>query len=119
MILGALAALAAGPALAQDAATRGVVAQLEAQGFRVVETGRTLLGRVRVLARRGNTLRELVFDPRNGAILRDFSYNTDDGEGRGGGSGTQGGPGTGDDDDDDDDNDDDDDDDDGDDDDDD
>jgi len=107
-ILAGLLATAAGaaPALAQDAATRSVQRQLEAQGFTVLEIRRTLLGRVRVVARRGNLMREIVFDPRNGAILRDytsgdgsvepqFSYQGDDGDGAG--------PGGDDDDDDDDD----------------
>jgi hypothetical protein len=61
------------PALAQDdAITRSLVRQLEGQGFDVIELERTLLGRLRILARRGSLTRELVIDPRNGAILRDF-----------------------------------------------
>ena len=61
------------PAFAQDdPITRGVVRQLEEQGFAVAELRRTWLGRIRVLARRGALTRELVIDPRNGAILRDF-----------------------------------------------
>jgi hypothetical protein len=31
------------------------------------------LGRVRVLSRRGNLQREIVLDPRNGVILRDYT----------------------------------------------
>ncbi len=74
-VAGGLAALvAAGPAAGQsDPATRSVVRQLGQQGFDVTEVRRTLLGRVRVLARRGDLEREIVFDPRNGAILRDFT----------------------------------------------
>jgi hypothetical protein len=72
------AALAGRPAWAQqDAATRSVVRQLEAQGFDVYSVRTTLLGRVRVLSRRGDLQREIVFDPRNGSILRD--YTVDDG----------------------------------------
>ncbi len=70
------ALLAGGPALAQDdAATRSVIRQLEAQGFEIVSVRRTLLGRVRVLSQRGSLRREIVLDPRNGAILRDFSVD--------------------------------------------
>jgi hypothetical protein len=70
----ALASLAlAGPAMAQtDRVTRGVVQQLERQGFTITEIRRTLLGRVRIAAQRGSITRELVLDPRNGAILRDL-----------------------------------------------
>jgi hypothetical protein len=103
------AALAAGPAFAiDDPATRSVVRQLERQGFEITSVSRTLLGRVRVVARRGDIIREIVFDPRNGAILRDYT-TTRSGEPRIGPSPEGGGAG----DDDDDDNDDDDDDDDG------
>ncbi|MFW5641332.1 MAG: hypothetical protein ACOCY0_01070 [Roseicyclus sp.] len=70
------AALAGGPALAQqDAATRSVVRQLEAQGFDVYSVRSTWLGRVRVLSRRGDLQREIVFDPRNGSILRDLTVD--------------------------------------------
>jgi hypothetical protein len=74
-IAGTFATLATGvPAAAQDdAATRSVVRQLREQGFDVTEVRRTLLGRVRVVARRDDLVRELVFDPRNGAILRDYT----------------------------------------------
>ena len=82
LLFGLLAgfAIAAGtPALAQDdRVTRGVVRQLEQQGFDVETVSRTLLGRVRILARRGDKGRELVFDPRNGTILRDFIFDDDD-----------------------------------------
>lgn len=62
-----------GPAMAQDdRVTRSILRQLERQGFEVVEIRQTLLGRVRIVARREDVLRELVFDPRNGAILRDY-----------------------------------------------
>lgn len=110
-----------GPVAAQDdAATRSVVRQLQEQGFTVTETSRTFLGRVRVISRRGGLTREVVFDPRNGAVLRDFTEGTgprirsvdddedddrdDDDRGSGGGGG--GGSGGADDNDDDDDNDD-------------
>jgi hypothetical protein len=75
-IAGAAAFLSGGPALAQqDRATRSVVRQLERQGFEVTAVRRTLLGRIRVLSRRGDLFREIVFDPRNGAILRDYTVD--------------------------------------------
>lgn len=63
----------AGPALAQaDPVTTAIVQQLEGQGFTITEVRRTLLGRVRIVSERGALTRELVFDPRNGIILRDL-----------------------------------------------
>jgi hypothetical protein len=74
------AAVLGGPAFAQDdRVTRAVLRQLERQGFEVIELRKTLLGRVRIIASRGANMRELVFDPRTGAILRDFLSNNDDG----------------------------------------
>ena len=72
------------PALAQDdRVSRGVVVQLEQQGFEVREASRTLLGRVRIVADRAGLRRELVIDPRNGAILRDFVSGQRGGDGDG------------------------------------
>ena len=85
LLAGLIAGLALGsPAFAQDdRVTRGVVQQLERQGFDIEDAGRTLLGRVRIVANRSGLRRELVIDPRNGAILRDFvsghSGSDDDG----------------------------------------
>lgn len=74
LISASAALLAAGPAIAQDdAATRSVIRQLEAQGFAISSVRRTLLGRVRILSRRGDLQREIVLDPRNGVILRDYT----------------------------------------------
>jgi hypothetical protein len=76
LISASAAVLAASPAMAQDdAATRSVIRQLERQGFEIISVRRTLLGRVRVLSRRGNLQREIVLDPRNGAILRDYTVD--------------------------------------------
>lgn len=73
------AAVMGGPAFAQDdRVTRAVVRQLEQQGFEVIELRKTLLGRVRILSSRGEAVRELVFDPRTGAILRDYLSSDDD-----------------------------------------
>ncbi|MEM7723739.1 MAG: hypothetical protein AAF376_15410 [Pseudomonadota bacterium] len=91
------------PLAAQDdAATRSVIRQLEEQGFTVTEVSRTFLGRVRVVSQRGRLIREIVFDPRNGAVLRDFTEGAgptirgapdddDDDDDNGAGGGTAGG----------------------------
>ena len=115
LISASAALFAAGPAIAQDdAATRSVIRQLEAQGFAVSSVRRTLLGRVRILSRRGDLQREIVLDPRNGVILRDYTAGSGGDPSIGGSSETGGGDrgqtsgGDGEDDDDDNDNDDDD-----------
>ena len=67
-------ALAAAPAAAQsryDQAVESVRSQLDAQGYTVSDVGRTLLGHVRVTARKEDRRRELVFDLRTGEVLRD------------------------------------------------
>ncbi|MEM6388246.1 MAG: hypothetical protein AAF825_00245 [Pseudomonadota bacterium] len=51
-----------------------IIARLESEGWRLTRQTRTLLGRVRIIARKGSDQREVVIDPRNGAILRDFIY---------------------------------------------
>lgn len=98
---------------AEDSARR----QLQRQGFTVTSSRRTLLGRVRILARKGDLRREIVVNPSTGVILRDFTRrlggddpqpNVLGGQGSGGTSGGSGGIGDDDDDDGDDDNDDDD-----------
>ncbi|MEO1549071.1 MAG: hypothetical protein AAFR93_01420 [Pseudomonadota bacterium] len=58
-----------------------VVRQLEAQGYEITSTQRTLLGRVRVVSVRGDREREVVFNPRNGNVLRDYvRVLSDDGD---------------------------------------
>ncbi|MEL7215249.1 MAG: hypothetical protein AAGJ96_04845 [Pseudomonadota bacterium] len=51
---------------------------LEAEGYTVESVRRTLLGRVRIEAERGGVGREIVIDPRSGAVLRDIVINEDD-----------------------------------------
>ena len=70
------------PAFAQgDPVTQGVLRQLEAQGFAIIDVQRTLLGRVRITAIRGDLQRELVLDPRNCLVLRDLALRGGDGPG--------------------------------------
>ena len=67
--------LAAAPARAQDPAqdpAQAMIAELQAQGYLSFEVSRTLLGRIRVLATRPEGLREIVFNPATGEILRDY-----------------------------------------------
>lgn len=59
------------PARAQDFVA-SVVAQLRKQGFRSVIQERTLLGRVRLIAKRSDGTREIIINPRTGEILRDL-----------------------------------------------
>ena len=66
----AAAVLVAGPALAASYAD-DVVTQLTALGFTNIVVETTWLGRVRILAKRNNGLREIVLNPRTGEILRD------------------------------------------------
>lgn len=59
------------PAFAQDFGD-SVVRQLRRQGFRQISTGRTLLGRVRIVALGNGGRREIIVNPRSGEILRDL-----------------------------------------------
>lgn len=74
-------AAVAGPALAQGVVD-DIVAQLKRQGFRSVVTERTLLGRVRIVASRGDGSREIIINPRTGEILRDFWSPKSGGKGK-------------------------------------
>jgi hypothetical protein len=97
----------AGPAMAQDFAA-DLQARLKSEGFRIESIGRTLLGRVRIVAQSSSGQREIILNPRTGEILRDLwitGGRNSSGQSPQGGNG--GGQGGGDDDDDDDDEDDD------------
>jgi hypothetical protein len=48
-----------------------VVAQLVRLGFSDITAETTLLGRIRIVARRGDGVREIVLNPRTGEVLRD------------------------------------------------
>ncbi|MBM7066179.1 hypothetical protein [Actibacterium sp. 188UL27-1] len=54
--------------------------QLQSQGYTSIRASRTILGRIRIVAMRGDTTREIVYNPSTGVIMRDFSRR------RGGGS---------------------------------
>lgn len=83
-------------------------ANLQAQGYVIVEQGYTFLGRLRVLAQLGDMRREIVINPGTGEILRDYAFAApnialaDPAPGTGTDTGTgiaasvaSGGPGTG------------------------
>ncbi len=57
--------------------------QLSAQGYRDIDMSRTLLGRARFEARKGNMTRVIVVNPNTGEVLRDMSRATDAEPGKG------------------------------------
>ena len=67
-----------------------IVERLVEAGFGQIEITRTLLGRVRIVATKGNVRRELVINPRTGEILRDVTIIAED---RGAKSGSSEGDG--------------------------
>lgn len=63
---------APGVVLAQAVTEDQVIAALEEQGFTVIESGTTFLGRIRITAEGPEGTREVVLNPRNGKVLRDI-----------------------------------------------
>lgn len=55
-----------------------IIERLVEAGFGQIEVSRTLLGRVRIVATKGNIRRELVINPRTGEILRDVTLVAED-----------------------------------------
>ncbi len=81
-VAGLLAAGAfAAPAFADDI-VESIVRQLKRQGFGAITQERTLLGRVRIAAKRKDGSREIILNPRTGEILRDLWTPIDGGKGR-------------------------------------
>lgn len=68
MLLAALPAAVAAQAVTEDQ----VIADLKGDGFTVIESGTTLLGRIRITAAGPEGTREVVLNPRNGKVLRDI-----------------------------------------------
>lgn len=52
-----------------------VEAALVEQGYQIVTVGRTLLGRLRVVAQNETIRREIVINPTTGEVLRDYSMS--------------------------------------------
>jgi hypothetical protein len=63
---------APGVVLAQAVTEDQLIAALEQQGFTVIESGTTFLGRLRITAEGPEGTREVVLNPRNGKVLRDI-----------------------------------------------
>lgn len=66
-----VALLASGGMAFAASFSEDVVAQLVRLGFSDITAETTLLGRVRILAHRGDGVREIVLNPRTGEVLRD------------------------------------------------
>ncbi len=71
----AVLAVGAVPVLAQDVGA-DIARQLRRRGYEEIEISRTLLGRVRVVGRRGNVRREVIVNPNSGEILRDLTTDS-------------------------------------------
>lgn len=78
IVIFSVAAAVAGPSFASGYQDE-IVASLRAQGYEQITIETTLLGRVRITAMRQSNLREIVFNPRTGEILRDL-WLTPDGQ---------------------------------------
>ena len=59
------------PLQAQSNFTAPIIEQLEDQGYTISKIKRTLLGRILIVANTDETLREIVLNRKNGAILND------------------------------------------------
>ncbi|MFV0303381.1 MAG: hypothetical protein ACK5IP_21360 [Paracoccus sp. (in: a-proteobacteria)] len=70
-------ALPPAPASANPDVAAQVSQQLSSQGYGRIEVRRTLLGKVVVIAHGHGHQREIVIDPRNGALLRDLIRQED------------------------------------------
>ena len=66
---------------AQATPQRQIERQLVEQGYSVQSVERTLLRRIRIRAVRGRDQREVIFNPRTGEILRDYTRRRASGEG--------------------------------------
>jgi len=72
----ALASLGfAGIAHAQTSVDR-ISSVLRREGYRNIDTSRTLLGRVRITAEKEGFTREIILNPRSGEVLRDILFAT-------------------------------------------
>ena len=67
LMLGVAPVAAGAQALTKD----DVIAELQNEGFIVVDTGTTLLGRLRITATGPEGTREVILNTRNGKVLRD------------------------------------------------
>lgn len=61
------------PVAAQTDVVAGLVEELKADGYVVLDQRGTLLGRTQIVVRRDDEIREIVINPNSGEILRDLS----------------------------------------------
>lgn len=71
------ALLACAPAAAHADRQGEIIAELKGEGYSSIEVGRTWLRRVRIVAQGPMGAREIVIDPRNDEILRDYQRPAD------------------------------------------
>ncbi|MDJ0627034.1 MAG: hypothetical protein QNJ44_02140 [Rhodobacter sp.] len=76
LVLVAALCLSGLPALAADV-TGAWVEQLKLDGYERITIKRTWLGRMRIVAERGEIEREIVINRRTGEVLRDYSRHED------------------------------------------
>lgn len=67
--------------------TDQIVSRLQNLGYTDIRIVRTFLGRIRIIARGPLGEREIVLNPSNGVILRDYTEREDDDGGKGRGRG--------------------------------
>lgn len=68
------------PAQAKDRDISALwVQQLLRDGYEEIEVSQTWLGRIRINAEKGDIEREIIFNPRTGEVLRDYSRGEDGG----------------------------------------
>lgn len=73
-------ALASAPeARAQAQVSQAFIERLRAEGYESISIGRTLLGRIRIVARDATRQREIVVNPATGELLRDYVRREDRG----------------------------------------
>lgn len=68
-------ALSSLPAFAD--VTSAWIKQLRLDGYEDIEVSRTWLGRVRIVAEKGELEREVILHPSTGEVLRDYSRHED------------------------------------------
>lgn len=71
-----IVALTVGPLAAAEIADAWK-AQLQLDGYEEIEVSRTWLGRIRIVAEKGEIRREIVLNRTTGEVLRDYTINED------------------------------------------
>lgn len=68
-----LLGLAPFAASAQNTPNDAIMSALAENGYRIISTNKTWLGRIRIVAEKDGARREIVFIPGTGEVLRDFA----------------------------------------------